>query len=354
MESNKLLFSEHTEIQLYKFMNKPNLYNEIYLKLINEWAKDLYTPESILSLFLMKILEANKSNISDYSLSIGFNELKNILSKSDYQYYNDFCECLKLYSEYFTKDKINQFKIIVAVFNPKSLNSIKSALTNTKYISYSNYILNIFKTDDYPVAECFKYYNKLDKNTKIEQFSNGCLIALDITQIKSINKEKLETILDHEFNHYFSLLKNKIYQFKSNNNLDKKIEFEQLLKRYGYNVYSKDFETHIFGNSEFISMSSDVCNCIEFELKPIYKNKTNQELYYIFLDLTEYKFLNSNKFIQLPENLQKSLISSYACRLFSKEKWKILKENVYKQLNSPKLNIIKSSYRYLKELFKLV
>jgi uncharacterized protein YqgQ len=143
-------------------------------------------------------------------------------------------------------------------------------------------------------------------------------------------------------------------QFKTNNNVNKKIEFEQLLKRYGYNVYSKDFETHIFGNSEFISMCSDVCNCVEFELKNIYKNKTNQELYYLFLDFVEFNFLNSPEFIKLSDDLQKALIFSYSCRLFSKEKWKTLKKYVHTQLNSPKLNVIKSTYRYLKEIFKCV
>ena len=97
---------------------------------------------------------------------------------------------------------------------------------------FATLIFNTFKTDNYPPAECFKYQKSLDKNSKIEQFSNGCLIALDSRQIKKFNKEKLETLLDHEFNHYFSLLKNNIIQFKQNNNLNKKIEFEQLLKRY--------------------------------------------------------------------------------------------------------------------------
>jgi hypothetical protein len=141
MESNKLLFSENTEIQLNKFLKKPNSYSEIYLKLINEWARDLYTPETILNLFLMKILEANKSKIFDYSLSMGFNELKERLDKNDYQYYHDFCELINLYAEYFDKDKIDQFKIVVSVFNPSSIKSIYSALNGTKYsrICYPNF-----------------------------------------------------------------------------------------------------------------------------------------------------------------------------------------------------------------------
>lgn len=289
-----------------------NVFHLVYESLIYQWAKNLFTPQKLLNDLLYKIsyLKNNMSWCLEYRL-----EQLNTLINKEYQYYQKYKQYFKNSNnisirigyifqnsyqpllQFYTKETVNQFYNVLTIKNLKSV--------------------------------CF--YGP-DWNTR------GCLILLNGNLIDLTNKQELEQLLDHQLNHYFSNLEGN--SISINKNIKPSKLFEKIAIKCGYDIQSEDFKQHILNNSEFNSMCADVCNILQ----------NNNISYYTWLDLTTNQFLSSEKYLKLNVDLQNILLFSFACRLLDKEKWKILKQHVYIQLDKSKLNIVKSGKHLITDL----
>lgn len=319
---------------------KKDLFNETYLRLLNEWACDLYTPKSLLLYIQQKI--SHYLPTTQFYLMFDFKNIFNIIQK-DYRYYKQFYSICQRYKNNF----FNIFKIYIIFLDLENYNSYAVIQQiNDKNLNTKKFY-QIIKNDGFPKAETFK----MSGNNQ-EQFSKGCCILIDYKKVNILKQADIESVLDHQFNHYFRLLDN---QQKILHPIQKHLDiFQKVALDAGYDINSKDFILHLFSDSQFISMNSDVCNIISFQLIKLYPSLSNLQLYYKWIQLSSKKFLLSNEYQQLNINIQNSLLFSYACRLLDKNRWNILKQHVYKQLNSPKKNIFKSTINWIKQLFKRI
>ena len=312
MKEQGYLYSEIYEPYVEK---QKNIYLKTYLNLINQRAKELYTPYSFLSNILYKIEKLNK-NLS-WLFEYNYQDIMKII-KSDYKYYAQFYNKLKF--AYNIKIRIASFNFDDHLTYDKLLKIYSKKTVYDFYITLNNKNIK---------AICFSDYEY--------NIERGCLICLNNNMINLRDKEELEQILDHEINHYFSNLVE--IQNDKEKNLSPIEIYNKVALEAGYDINSYDFKKHMLDNSEFNSMCADVCNILEFKCL---KHYTEKDLYYKWLQWCTEKYICSNEFKNLDNKLQNIIFFSFTCRLLDKNKWQTLKSYIYKQLNEPGINIFKS------------
>lgn len=280
-----------------------NIFFKVYSDLINEWAKDLYTPYELLKDIINKVYNANGAFIVRYSLDSVLN-----ISTIDWRYYEKFKNALS----HFDVDKFNFFilyfkepwglvenKLIELNFNKNTIGTIKRNL-NKKAFCMSN-----------------------DSNPE-----NGCLIVINGELIDHHDVDSLEQALDHEMNHYFKQFETEQKDIE-NFSLSKRIE--KIGNDAGYNLTNpfikKDFMDHILDKAEFIPMIANVCNILTFKLND------DVDRYDWLISHSTSSFLKSKEYRSLHQDLQNILLFSTICRAYSSNRWKELKENLKVQFD---------------------
>lgn len=302
------------------------LYEKTYLKLINEWAKELYTPYSFLSDIIYKVERLNK-NLS-WIIEYDYSQIFKII-QPDYKYYADFYNKLKT---------AYNIKIRIASFNfDDHLTYDKLLKIYSKQTVYDFY--NLLHHQNIQ-AICFSDYEY--------NIERGCLICLNNKIINLRNKEDLETTLNHEINHYFSNI-SEVQDVKAKNLSPIQI-YDKVALEAGYDITSYDFKKHMLENSEFNSMCADVCNILEFN---VLIDNNYQQTYYKWLNWCTEKFICLAEYKSLDSKLQDIIFFSFTCRLLDVEKWNKLKLSVYKQLKEPTINIFKSAKNKLIDFLML-
>lgn len=282
---------------------------ETYNRLILEWTKELNTPNQLL--INIKTDSIYYTNSLSWIVEYDYNKLKNIITKK-YHWYNSWNNILKPYTKIRIFYYYDNFEPLLQYYTKQTVLDFEEKLKNLK-------------------ANCL--YD--------ENLSRGCLIYLNGHMIDITDDKDLEFNLDHQLNHYFTAIKNKFNINKINDIKNINQKFKIIAQRAGYQTNTDDFKTHMFNKKQFQSMCCDVCNILEQE----------HQNYYIWLNQTTAKYLISKQFKQLSINKQNILLFSYACRLLSKQRWKLLKEYVFKQLNQPKKNIFKDGLNFIRDLF---
>ena len=307
---------------------KEKTFQKVYLNLINQWSKTLFTPEPL----LRKIIN-DFSHIIEYGTVVyNYKQILNIVNKINYQqYYSNF---------YNTISKCpNQFKIIITYLDNKNKDEYQYCLKNIQTPQYINYYFKEFSSTN---NIALSFTNPTDPEY-------GCLIILNRNVIDKSDYNEMEYHLDHQLNHYFSTLTT-----QDDNIQDisfKSIPFK--LKKLAYDVgfdlkddnMCKDFAFHVLSKNEFIEMLSDTINSIK-----LYFNSNNK--YYDWLKLINHSFIQSKQYQQLDYHLQNSIIFCYFNKVLDDYRWNIIKDHIREQLNNPKRNIIKDISNKISEIWQ--
>lgn len=286
---------------------------ETYKRLIYEWAKELNTPNELLENIKRKMV--NYTDQYSWIIEYDYNHLFKLIT-SKYRWF-------KIWKHILNQNIKIRFFYYKDTFDP--------LLTY-----YTNDTVQSMKELKDIKAACLYSNNNLQR---------GCMIYLNGNMININDNNELEFNLDHELNHYFTEIKNIIKPDNINDitNIDQRLEI--VAERAGFHTKTQDFLKHIYSKNQFISMCSEVCNYLNIE--PLSKD----QIYYKWLDQSTAKFIMSKSFSQISINYQNIILFSYACRVLSKQRWKKLKDYVYKQLDQPKKNIFKDSLNSLRDLF---
>ena len=274
-------------------VNYYSKFDKTYNFIISEYAKDLYTPESLLK-GAVNDLKTHKQYIEFTIDDIKRSNLKEEIKEK-------FVKCVPL-----------NYKIYILYFDP--INEIQKL--NWKF---SNKVYEFFLSNkNCPAASFFS--------------TTSCLIVLNSLIIDIFDSETLELQLDHELNHIFGKVSNdyKKYETLDNSIQCKIISFLKENKIIGVEeLITNDFSIHMFSKIEFISMLSNVCNVISFQFKDL----NEIDILHKFMEMTSESFIKSSEFPKLEEPIRGALIFAFICRKFNPDRWNRVIKAVKEQLN---------------------
>jgi len=270
--------------------------------LILEWSKGLYAPFS----FLQDIIKRLNSFSNEQSIILEYSG-QSILNSStvNWKYYESFKEDL-------LKKKDIKFFIIYYVSNLDAL------ISRMREAGISNDECSVFK-NIVKVDKAFCIENKL---------SNGrCIVCIDGNKVSKHNHADIETVLDHELNHYFKRYDNESDGIE---NLAMSEKIAKIGEDIGYDLHNasqrRDFVNHILNRDEFVSMVSNVCNVLSFKLN-------EKDKYDWLVSHSTASFILSDEYKKLHQDLQNILLFSTICRMYSAKRWSFLKKKVKMQLD---------------------
>lgn len=287
-------------------------FDKTYNFIISEYAKDLYSPESLL-----------KQIVQD----------------------------LKTHKQY--------FEITTNDIKNSSLNKqIKQTYLNTVskhyliYVLYFDPIKEIHKLN-WPFTKKIHEYFITNPNSPAATFfcTKSCIITLNSRVIDIFDSDTVELHLDHELNHIFGKFTKDFekYQSLDSTTISKIKQYMLTNKIVDYNeIITDDFSMHMYSQIEFISMLSNICNIISIKFDEKDKTKVLKK----FTEMTSESFIKSDSFQQLNEPLRGSLLFAFICRKFHPNRWNRVIIAVKEQLNLNNLSgSIKIFLNKLKEIF---
>lgn len=280
-------------------------FDDLY-HLIMEHAKDLYSPKSLLDDILNKL---EHTQIIEYTI----NDLKEFSNKM----------VNKKFNEAINSNQIkNTYKLYVMYFDP----------INEEFMLPFN--------DNHQIKNKFMINSK----SRAESFFNNniFIIIVNSNTVNRFDRNLVELEIDHELNHLFG-------KYEDNQGDDISMDENIRNNGYSYDIKISDFSKHMFDEEEFISMISNVCNCLSL----MFNEKDELMIFDKYMKILTTEFINSNEFLNLNEPIKGAILFSYICKKYVPNRWNFLFNKVKIQLN---LTGIKGSFKIflfkLKNLFK--